>query len=357
MTAPPGEAPIAAVRATLAFLVAFESVQRRMHPPAIPALRAWLAPHAEEVARSLRALRADPARPDLVPFYAQVEAAAAAADEAAQAFLAPAPPAEAAMRLLGSFRLACRALEALYPLRGALPPVQRLFCEPALHDRLGALDPSPPAGVSVGLHRAGPKDDPDARGGFTLYVPERYDGAQAWPLVVALHGAFGHGRDFVWTWLREARSRPALLLAPTSQDTTWSLHQPERDTRALFSMLEFVRERWRVDAARVLVTGLSDGGTFSLLAGLAEGSPFTHIAPVSGVLHPATFRGGHLARARGRKIRLVHGALDWLFPVALAHAARDALAEAGADLVYREIADLSHTYPREENAHILDWLG
>ena len=45
-----------------------------------------------------------------------------------------------------------------------------------------------------------------------------------------------------------------------------------------------------------------------------------------------------------------------LIPVGLARGARDALREAGADLEYREIEDLWHTYPREENARILAWF-
>jgi phospholipase/carboxylesterase len=36
--------------------------------------------------------------------------------------------------------------------------------------------------------------------------------------------------------------------------------------------------------------------------------------------------------------------------------AREALTAVGAQLVYRELADLSHTYPRDENPRILDWL-
>jgi phospholipase/carboxylesterase len=83
--------------------------------------------------------------------------------------------------------------------------------------------------------------------------------------------------------------------------------------------------------------------------------PFTHLAPACGVLHPALLGGG-LARARGRPIYLVHGTLDWMFPVDTARMAREALLAAGARLVYREIEDLSHTYPREENPKILDWL-
>ena len=37
--------------------------------------------------------------------------------------------------------------------------------------------------------------------------------------------------------------------------------------------------------------------------------------------------------------------------------ARDQLLEAGADLTFRAIEDLPHTYPRDENPKILEWLG
>jgi hypothetical protein len=36
--------------------------------------------------------------------------------------------------------------------------------------------------------------------------------------------------------------------------------------------------------------------------------------------------------------------------------AREALLSVGTPLVYREIEDLSHIYPRDENPAILDWL-
>jgi phospholipase/carboxylesterase len=45
-----------------------------------------------------------------------------------------------------------------------------------------------------------------------------------------------------------------------------------------------------------------------------------------------------------------------MFPVEMAREARDALTAAGAAVTYREIADLSHTYPRELNPEILAWL-
>jgi phospholipase/carboxylesterase len=52
----------------------------------------------------------------------------------------------------------------------------------------------------------------------------------------------------------------------------------------------------------------------------------------------------------------VHGAQDFLFPVPLARMARDTLLKAGAALEYRELPELSHTYPRSENIRILRWF-
>ena len=44
-----------------------------------------------------------------------------------------------------------------------------------------------------------------------------------------------------------------------------------------------------------------------------------------------------------------------MFDVDIARVARDVLTEAGAEVVYREIPT-SRTYPRDENAKILDWF-
>ena len=62
------------------------------------------------------------------------------------------------------------------------------------------------------------------------------------------------------------------------------------------------------------------------------------------------------SRLKDLPLYLMHGALDWMFPVDVARTARDAFVAAGADVTYREIEDLSHTYPREENMKILDWM-
>ena len=106
----------------------------------------------------------------------------------------------------------------------------------------------------------------------------------------------------------------------------------------------------------MLLTGMSDGGTFSLVSGLDEASPFTHLAPVAAAFHPLLLTISGPRRLTGLPIYLVHGAMDWMFPVDIARTAYRALKAAGVAIVYRELADLSHAYPRDEQGAILDWL-
>lgn len=353
--------------ALLGALEALERTFRRLHPPDFPRLQAGVAPVGDALDEARTAFSNASAPAGLEAFRADLAAAAGFA--AAALGRIREPGSEGPMATLRAMHEHARAQAGLYPLRLALPPVSAWFAEPFARGDLTRLEARDGSEAEVGLFRSrsadeagegtsveGSADGPSRRGGFDLYVPESYDGTEAWPLIVALHGGAGHGADFLWTWLREARSRRCLLLSPTSIDSTWSLRAPAVDGRALVEATEWVASRWRVDRDRILLTGLSDGGTMTALVGLGEDVPFTHLAPACGVLHPMNLELGNLARAGGKPIYLVHGALDWMFPVERARDAARVLEEAGADLVYRELADLSHTYPREENARIVAWL-
>jgi phospholipase/carboxylesterase len=183
---------------------------------------------------------------------------------------------------------------------------------------------------------------------------------------MALHGGAGNGRNFLWSWLRDARSHGAILVAPTATSneandktnnkTTWALMGEDSDTTNLNRILDSVRQRWSVDADRMLLTGMSDGGTFCYVTGLDGACPFTHLAPVASTFHPLMAEMADAERMRGLPVYLVHGRLDWMFPVQVARQTRDALSAAGCDVVYREIDNLSHCYPREVNPDILNWL-
>jgi phospholipase/carboxylesterase len=249
-----------------------------------------------------------------------------------------------------------RAQEALYPLADGLPPVSRYFLSPAKRDdpELLARLAAAPARGDVGVFHVG--DEPGSRGGFSLYVPETYDPKRPHPIVFALHGGAGNGRGFLWSWLRDARAAGAVLVAPTAVGDTWALQGEDADSPNLERILADVGARWNVDPARRLLTGMSDGGTFSYISGLVEGSPFTHLAPACAAFHPMLTAFADAGRIRGLPIHVTHGVQDWMFAVDMAREAEAALSAAGAQVTYREIEDLSHCYPSEVNPDILAWM-
>ncbi len=280
-----------------------------------------------------------------------------AAGLAAQACagLRAAPAAEnPMMQAYRAMRAYSRSLEALAGLAETVPSVSRYFLEPGLRDDPVLLQrlAGPPSRDSGAFHF---ENETAQRGGFSVYVPPFYDATRPAPVVMALHGGSGHVRLFLWNWVAEARSRGLIVIAPTAVGSTWSLMEPDVDAGHLGDVLDQVRDRWAVDTGRLLLTGMSDGGTFTLLSGLADDSPFTHLAPVAASFHPFLLAMTSPARLTGLPIHLTHGALDWMFPVSVARTAYQTLSAAGAAVVYREIADLSHAYPRDGQGAVLDW--
>lgn len=319
-------------------MAAIEAAARRLDPRAIPALREGLL-STGAVLRGARQEFLDRGLPPDPCGRALAEACRLIV-EAVQVFGEGADLSRAFLSVLRALRKGCQAQEALFPLCRDVPEIDRYFLEPGA----GACGNTCPVHRNTG-------DDPYGRAGYSLYVPGSGEPGRPRPLVVAFHGGYGHGRDFLWTWLREARSRGFLLMAPTSAGPTWSLTDRETDAAILRRHVDEVCSVHGVDRTRILLTGMSDGGTFALAFGLGPDCPAAAVAPVSCVLPPVD-----LAHARGRRILWVHGALDWMFPLNRAVRSCEDLSRAGADVRLRVVPDLSHAYPREENGAILEWF-
>ncbi len=332
-------------RALVQGLGIFESAVRYLHPPRIEDLQAMLKPHVLSLEQALEQAENTPGLPPefLQGMHLVFEALCLFMDIDARV--------RAFASILTSLRKGGQAMETLYPLRHAYPALGDVFLEKDARSRKAYLDPAVPPAARVGLIHAVPEDEPYARGGSSLYVPESYDGAEPLPLVVALHGGYGHGRDFLWMWLKETKSRRFLLLAPSSRLQTWNIVQPGYDYDTIISAVERIRNGWGIDPGRVLLTGLSDGATYALACALRARSPFAAVAPIAGVLPPMGLTGAH-----GKRIYWVHGRHDWMFPVRQALQDCERLRNAGAEVALRVIEDLSHTYPREQNAAILEWF-
>lgn len=331
-------------------LYAFETAMRRLNPVNLSEIREELLVHLEPLSAVRRFLEAGPPGMPDENIRAGLLRACDLMHSAIRSFADEEDLQAAYISALRSARKFCRAQEALFDLRDVIPELNRYFLEPGV--AFIAQPSEKTCRVETGLIQGGASSHPHARGGYSLYVPERYAPERAWPLVVALHGGYSHGRDFIWSWMREARSRGFMLFAPTSQAMTWSIAHLETDEKPLNSHLEELFSRYHIDQSRIFLTGMSDGGTFALAMGLSPNRVWQSIAPVSCALPPVD-----LKEAKGKRILWVHGAQDWIFPLGWTVQACKELLHAGVDIKLKVIDDLAHTYPREANEAILQWFG
>ncbi len=329
-------------------LTAFEAGMRTLHPLLIPAIRGELAVYEPVLADVRASLGTEDAAAGPEDGRRELLRACDFLLQAVRNFGGEGDLQDAFFSALRASRRTYRAQEALFPLCSLFPVIDRYFLEPGAD----LLPESSTGDSSVGLFHVGANRDLRTRGGYSLYVPPFPSQTSVRPLVIALHGGYNHGRDFIWTWLREARSRGFVLLAPTSQAMTWSIGRVDADGELLMRHLEDVCSRVPIDRSRVLLTGMSDGGTFALDLGLTRQGIFSKIAAVSCALPPVKIN-----RAEEKHVLWVHGAQDWIFPVERTVQACRVLQQSGVDIKLKVVPDLSHAYPREENDTILKWFG
>jgi phospholipase/carboxylesterase len=176
-----------------------------------------------------------------------------------------------------------------------------------------------------------------------LVVPAGYTPDRPAPLVVALHGAGGNARSAAARLRDLAEELTMLVLAPESRGPTWDVilggYGP--DVAFLDGALADVFDRFAVDPARVALEGFSDGASYALSLGLANGNLFGDLIAFSpGFLAPATQRGAPRAYVS-------HGRRDPVLPID--HCSRQIVAElqeAGYDVHYVEF-DGGHEVPRD----------
>jgi phospholipase/carboxylesterase len=341
----------------LVLLEAFEQVQRSLHPNKFAQLAEFITPFEEELKIDFETFQTLDFPEDLSHFGDMMKQGCHYALRACQGLH---QHEEGFGRVMQGMRAHVRAQEYIYPLAEFLSPVNKYFVETAVRQ-----DPATLVRLAEGMQTADPEksgilssnNERDKRGGFSLYIPEHLDPEKPAAVVIAMHGGTGHGADFLWAWLREARTRGFILVSPTSQQDTWSLMGEEHDLQPLLAILEFVKSQWKVDESHILLTGMSDGGSYSLLAGCHEESPFTHLAPFSGVLHPDLVMTGQIRFIANRPVYLVHGSDDWMFPVEMAHMANQQLVEFGAEVTFRVIDGLTHSFARSEIPALLHWFN
>jgi predicted esterase len=203
----------------------------------------------------------------------------------------------------------------------------------------------------------------DARGQalpYYLLIPSDYDSAQAYPIVIFLHGSGERGDNLApvlpyngaYEFMKTARERSYFMLIPQAPNGGWW------DSTALagqvLGLLDDVRGQFSIDSARIYITGLSMGafGMFRIVSQAPE--DFAAGISVAGGLRDIS------AASKIAEIPFLvfHGSSDSLVPVASSRDTVSALQEAGGTVKYVEYQGADHWIWNRvyTDPGVIDWL-
>ncbi len=234
------------------------------------------------------------------------------------------------------------ALGAPFPgraLAGTPADESRLLARPRHPD----LAPPPKGESSLGLDSSR-----DAR----LYVPPSYDPAKPAPFALALHGATGYGAQTMIGLRELADEHGLIVLTPLSREGTWDAIGGSfgPDVAFINRALTETFRRCAVNPAQLAIAGFSDGASYALSLGLANGDLFPRVIAFSpGFVIPAPHHGKP-------RIFISHGTRDQILPIdQCSRRIVPELKRQGYAVDYREF-DGPHAAPLEMRRAAMEWL-
>jgi hypothetical protein len=184
---------------------------------------------------------------------------------------------------------------------------------------------------------------------YTLDVPESYDPARKYQIRVQLHGGVGR---------RETNTPPRsgangrlpgveqIYVMPYAwRDAPWWAGRQVENLRAI---LDVVKRTYNVDENRVVLSGVSDGGTGAYYTAMRETTPFANFVPLNGFI---LVLKNETAEADGdlfpnnllnKPLFIVNGGRDPMYPTSVVDPYIEHLKSAGVDLVYRPQPNAAH---------------
>jgi predicted esterase len=183
-----------------------------------------------------------------------------------------------------------------------------------------------------------------------LYVPKNVK--EPAPVIVTLHGAGGRGARALEHMRGNADRIGAIVIAPDSAGRTWDVILDDfgPDVQRIDAQLLAVFDAYAIDVRRIAVSGFSDGASYALSLGVANGDLFTHVIAFSpGFLVSRSQTGAP-------KFFVSHGTHDDVLPIdRCSRRLVPMLKRAGYDVEYVEF-DGGHTVTGEIADAAMDWF-
>lgn len=189
-----------------------------------------------------------------------------------------------------------------------------------------------------------------------LYVPSSYRPNEPLPLLVLLHKATGSASEWFAggeSYARYADKGHFIILAPESPSQTWGKGSKDwgYEYLSINRALEEVFARCAIDRNRLAIAGFSDGASYALSLGLANGDVFSYVI---------AFSPGYIVRSQGRgrpSIYIAHGLTDNVLPITTtSRVFVTSLRKNGYNVEFKEFAGGHHASPQVAD-QAMSWLS
>jgi len=187
---------------------------------------------------------------------------------------------------------------------------------------------------------------------FALNVPDSYDPTKRYQVRIQLHGGVGGRRD---NQPVGAGLIGALAGAAQIEDILYAWYEypwwGDDQVDSLHAIVEAVKRRYNVDENRVVVSGVSDGGTGAYYVAMRDTTPYASFLPLNGywmVLASASIDHGDIFanNLRSKPLFIVNGGRDPLYPTRVVDPYVEHYRKGGVALEY---------HPQPEAGHNTQW--
>lgn len=198
-----------------------------------------------------------------------------------------------------------------------------------------------------------------------VYVPAGGGGGSRRPIILFLHGSLGNFQAYLWVLKAVADSTGHAIVAPTYGAGFWSREdRPGRPgwRKRLEQVLDFVRGRPDLDASRIVLAGLSNGGLGVSRGAIEFPDALRGLIYVSPVIEPSRVGGEAFTRAwKGRPVLVLHGEEDDRIPMEYVEEAVAGMKGGGVNVTFRRYVGEEHwlffSRRKEIAAVVAGWLG
>ncbi|MFN7915617.1 MAG: PDZ domain-containing protein [Vicinamibacterales bacterium] len=261
--------------------------------------------------------------------WSLVSAASPASDAALAQFLGASTPADAARLADGVVKAGATFDEALAALRKG-----RTYKADA------------PKGITRASHKMG-----DLEFIYQLEVPQTYDASKPWQLRVQLHGGVGRPDPAPrTTGIGQLAGAEQIYLLPTA----WNQAEWWTDVQLnnLRTLVDVVKRTYNIDENRIVLSGVSDGGTASYYMSMRDTTAFAAFLPLNGaipVLRNTLMKvDGELFMNNmvNKPFFIVNGGKDPLYPTTMVEPYITNMQKGGVEVKY---------LPQPEGVHNTAW--